>query len=325
MTSPRVVIGIPLYNHEAKLPEALSTLLAQSFGDFAIVACDDQSSDATPRIVQDFAARDSRIRYVRNDERLGYVGNANRCFRLARELYPDAEYFAWGSDHDAWHPRWLSVLVRELDQDPEAVMAFSATFIMDEDGTTVSRKDLRYTPNAGEDRLRRFRSVFFGLPMGNAIYGLFRAGALERTPLLRPHVLPDRLLLAELSLVGPARTTREFLFYRRYRSLFSKGRQVRASFPHGAPLYVHLPWWLAHAGALYRSYALRPAENGLLTRQEGLQVALRYPLYGMAIELRRLRRQIATAWKDGVRSGRAHAAQMLSPRVAHVVRMLIRR
>ena len=77
---------------------------------------DDCSSDETAEIVARYAGDDERIHFSRNDRRLGLVGNWRRAFELANELHPDLDYFAWGSDHDAWHPRWLESLVPELER-----------------------------------------------------------------------------------------------------------------------------------------------------------------------------------------------------------------
>jgi glycosyltransferase involved in cell wall biosynthesis len=118
--SPRAVFGLPAYNHAHKLRETLDSLLAQTERDFCILASDDQSTDETMEILADYASRDDRLIYRRSEDRLGYIGNARRCFELARALYPEAEYFAWASDHDVWHQRWLEALMRATAARPAA-------------------------------------------------------------------------------------------------------------------------------------------------------------------------------------------------------------
>ena len=104
MSGARVVIGVPLYNHADDLPETLESLLIQSYRGFRLVCVDDQSTDATGDIVQRYAAQDARIVYTRNPARLGMIDNWRRAFELALADTPNAEYFAWASDHDIWHP-----------------------------------------------------------------------------------------------------------------------------------------------------------------------------------------------------------------------------
>jgi glycosyltransferase involved in cell wall biosynthesis len=81
---PFVTISIPTYNGATYLEECLNSVLAQTFTDFEILIVDDQSSDATFNIAQEYAAKDARICVLRNEKNLGLVGNWNRCFELAQ-------------------------------------------------------------------------------------------------------------------------------------------------------------------------------------------------------------------------------------------------
>jgi glycosyltransferase involved in cell wall biosynthesis len=110
------VFGLPAYNHGHKLRQTLNSLLNQSLPNFRLIISDDGSTDETPAILKEYAARDDRIIHMRTPRRLGYIGNARRCFELARKQFPSTEYFAWASDHDIWHPRWLEVLALALDE-----------------------------------------------------------------------------------------------------------------------------------------------------------------------------------------------------------------
>src|SRR5262245_8709621 len=63
--SPRLSIGLPVYNGERYLAEAFDCFLAQSFQDFEIIICDNASTDRTAEICRSYAQRDPRIRYYR--------------------------------------------------------------------------------------------------------------------------------------------------------------------------------------------------------------------------------------------------------------------
>ena len=128
MRSPRAIIGAPVFNHEGEFREAIESILSQTFRDFRLVIVDDCSTDATEQIARKYAALDSRVEYLRNDRRVGMIANWRRAFEAGVERWPDAEYFAWASDHDVWHPRWLASLVRELDANPAAVLAYPLHF-----------------------------------------------------------------------------------------------------------------------------------------------------------------------------------------------------
>ncbi|MBF2026250.1 MAG: glycosyltransferase family 2 protein [Oscillatoriales cyanobacterium C42_A2020_001] len=80
---PLISICIPSYNGEKYFRECLDSILAQTFTDFEVLIVDDQSSDATLSIAQEYAQRDPRIKVLQNAQNLGLVGNWNRCIELA--------------------------------------------------------------------------------------------------------------------------------------------------------------------------------------------------------------------------------------------------
>jgi hypothetical protein len=93
-------------------------------------------------------AADPRVTYVANETRLGLVDNACRAFEIARQMYPDAEYFAWASDHDLWHPRWLQALVDTLDQDPNLVLTYPLNRRIGPSGEVLARKPWAFDTSA---------------------------------------------------------------------------------------------------------------------------------------------------------------------------------
>ncbi|MCI0563749.1 MAG: glycosyltransferase, partial [Nitrososphaera sp.] len=68
---PQVSVGMPVYNGERYVKAALDAVLAQTFRDFELIISDNASTDATGEICREYAARDPRIRYSRNDENIG--------------------------------------------------------------------------------------------------------------------------------------------------------------------------------------------------------------------------------------------------------------
>jgi glycosyltransferase involved in cell wall biosynthesis len=82
--APQLSIGLPVYNGENFLREALSSILAQDFVEFELVICDNASTDRTEAICRDFCRRDRRVRYFRNPENIGASGNWNRVFELSK-------------------------------------------------------------------------------------------------------------------------------------------------------------------------------------------------------------------------------------------------
>ena len=82
--TPRVSIGMPVHNGAQFLVGALDSLLVQHFEDFELIISDNASDDATQEICLDYAGRDRRIRYYRNETNIGGSGNHSRVFELSR-------------------------------------------------------------------------------------------------------------------------------------------------------------------------------------------------------------------------------------------------
>lgn len=247
--SPRVVFGLPAYERADSLPETLESLLSQTCRDFAVVIVDDSRTNATADAVAPYLSIDARITFERNRQRLGMVANWRRCFDRARELYPSTEYFAWVSDHDVWHPRWLEVLLDVLERHPQVVAAYPVALrTFKSSRPDVNRLFDTFGVDGPLDRLRRCSEQLIA---GNVIYGLFRAAALQRAGVFRPVLMPDRQVLLELALFGQFKQVPELLWYREIKKSFSIGRQRGALFARGTPWYSFVPAHLAHAAVLF--------------------------------------------------------------------------
>jgi glycosyltransferase involved in cell wall biosynthesis len=264
--APRAVVGVPIRDAEC-LSEALETLLAQTEREFRVVVVDDSDTDEPGALARSFAARDGRVGYHRNGRRLGLVGNWRRAFALARAAAPDAPYFAWASDHDVREPGWLAALCAERDARPGAVLAYPLNDAISESGDVV-RGPWRFGTR-GETASLRFVRVLRRMVAGDMVYGLFRADALEACGILRDVLMPDRLLLAELSLQGEFRQVPELLWHRRVRERVADSPLQRGPelFPGGQT--SALPWWLAHARVLGRAKGI-----GVAAAYAGLVPAL---------------------------------------------------
>lgn len=59
---PTISIIVPVYNAEKHLRRCIDSILAQTFQDFELILVDDGSTDGSPKICDDYAKRDSRIK-----------------------------------------------------------------------------------------------------------------------------------------------------------------------------------------------------------------------------------------------------------------------
>jgi glycosyltransferase involved in cell wall biosynthesis len=297
-----------LYNHANHLPEAIESLLGQTYADFGLALVDDCSTDATGEIARRYARADARVQYVPNDQRKGMIGNWRHALDVGRAAFPDAPYFAWVSDHDLWHPLWLERLVAELDAHPEVVLAYPQRARLSGQGAFTDFSPWRFETLGVASARQRLTRASSGMSAGSMIYGLFRASAL-RPDRLHYVFLPDRLFLSELTLYGQFAQVPQFLYYRRSDGTeVTLARQLAGMFPDRAraPRYLKLPWALVHTGILFRELCVRGRAGPGISRARGGSFALFYGWETLRFLLDRQRRQRrgwVTRWRKGVQRG----------------------
>jgi len=122
---PQVSIGMPVYNGEKFIREALDSLLAQTFTDFELIISDNASIDGTEAICREYAVRDARIRYERQASNLG--ATANFKFVLDEAI---GTYFMWAANDDIWSKEWLEAMCRNIKKNDAGIYGY-ARFIKD--------------------------------------------------------------------------------------------------------------------------------------------------------------------------------------------------
>jgi glycosyltransferase involved in cell wall biosynthesis len=224
---PKLSIGIPAFNGEQFLPEALDGLLNQTFEDFEILICDNASSDRTLQICREYERRDSRVHCMSNERNLGAVANFNRVFELST-----SPLFKWAAHDDDHHPTYLETCVRLLEENPDVVLAHTSTAFIDEkseilpfdqkSGSYIDPKSGRHfwpdVPSIGDSpiAINRFWHVLTRARWGSHMFGVVRRDALRQTSLLPNFAGSDRAMLAELALLGRFRGADQRLFYKRF-------------------------------------------------------------------------------------------------------------
>jgi glycosyltransferase involved in cell wall biosynthesis len=234
MMHPSISVGLPVYNGEEYLERAITSLLQQSFRDFELIISDNCSSDGTERICRQFAVRDERVRYFRNDQNIGAAANFNKAFQLSR-----GPYFAWANHDDLWGEDYLERCLEAVGKSPDAVLAYTRSMMIDATG----RQMVPLFHNLGLDRgtasarLHRFHDYILefdrsgtwdenvGEGLWIPVYGLMRRDLLEKTGLIGSYISSDTVLLEELLMFGRFVEVDEVLFYKRDHP----GRSMRAS------------------------------------------------------------------------------------------------
>jgi glycosyltransferase involved in cell wall biosynthesis len=166
--SPRVSVVLPVYNGATYLDEAIRSVVTQDFTDFELLLIDDGSTDASPELMAAWAARDPRIRLLRNDRNRGIAYTLNVGLEAARGIY-----VARQDADDISMPRRFVRQVAELDARPEVALVSTNYIVVDRLGRVRGRTRIANPPD-----VVRWRMLF-----SNAIGG--HSQVMFRTELVR--------------------------------------------------------------------------------------------------------------------------------------------
>jgi glycosyltransferase involved in cell wall biosynthesis len=210
----RLSVGLPVYNGERYIGEAVESILSQTFEDFELIISDNASTDQTQRICEEYARGDRRVRYYRNEVNLGAGKNYNRVFELS-----SGEYFKWASHDDVCVPEFFMKCVAVLDKDPSIVLCYPKMVDIDGEGRRLDDRNISHIPRSERGAYlkphQRFRRLIRTDYTCEEVFGLIRSAVLGKTRLFLNYADSDRTLLAELGLYGRFYEVPDVLFYHR--------------------------------------------------------------------------------------------------------------
>lgn len=195
MSTPSIGIGLPVYQNEKFLAATLDSILAQTYTNFIVYLAEDRSEDGTAAICREYAAKDSRIHYVQNEQNLGEVGNHQHVLDLA-----DTEYFMFARGHELLPANLFADCIEILEHDSEVVLAFAKTVWIDEQGQRINGRHLPHFDTRGCDVVARCALAFWG--KYEAFYGITKTATMKSIKALEPIVATDLVMLFEMSLRG---------------------------------------------------------------------------------------------------------------------------
>lgn len=114
----KVTIGIPVYNGEKFIRKALDSVLTQTYSDFELIISDNASRDSTPNICEEYAKKDKRIRYFRQEKNRDIMWN----FRFILEQ-ATSNYFMWLAVDDHIHSTFIEKNAKILDFNNNVVVS----------------------------------------------------------------------------------------------------------------------------------------------------------------------------------------------------------
>jgi len=201
---PVVSIGMPVYNGEKYIREALESLLNQTFRNFELTISDNASTDETEKICKEYASRDKRIRYIRQLDNLGPVANFLLVFSEAR-----GTYFMWAAHDDRWGDTFIERLVAVLESDKGCGLAFSNYIVRNLD----TGEEVRHKVAASDSRsaIRNYIIRTFNM-RPSLIYGMYRIALVKTAILSTPFDFADVHFISDLAIRTKILVVEDFLY-----------------------------------------------------------------------------------------------------------------
>lgn len=126
---PRVSVLMGVYNCADTVEKSIDSIVAQTFTDWEFIICDDGSKDDTVRVVEEYAKREPRIKFIQNDRNHGLSYTLNHCLREAT-----GEFYARMDGDDVCDPKRFEKQIAFLEEHPEYGFVSSRMKRYDEKG-----------------------------------------------------------------------------------------------------------------------------------------------------------------------------------------------
>lgn len=128
--TPVVSVIMGIYNCADTLPEAIESIINQTFQDFELILCNDGSTDNTLEIAQHYKAQyPDQIVIIENEKNMGLNYTLNHCLRVAK-----GKYIARMDGDDRSLPNRFQTEVDFLEQHQEFALVSANLEVYDDNG-----------------------------------------------------------------------------------------------------------------------------------------------------------------------------------------------
>jgi glycosyltransferase involved in cell wall biosynthesis len=193
---PIVNICMPVYNGERFLRRSLDSLLKQTFTNFELIISDNASTDGTQAICEEYAMKDIRIKYMRQQFNLGAAANYNFLMDQVR-----ARYFFFAPHDDEWLPSWIETAVKVLDEDLNASIAIGTILFVDRDGYLVAMASPPWQLDQDSPAIRIAHYLNTEVT-DHLLYGVMRYNSVKKFRLGLGETSPERALIFTILATG---------------------------------------------------------------------------------------------------------------------------
>jgi len=238
---PSISIGMPVYNSERHVAEAIESITNQSHYDFELIISDNSSEDTTGYICKKYASKDPRIKYFRQSENIGFVNNLVFVIEHAR-----AKYFMYAAGDDTWSSNWVKdLLAITIKYD---CIAFGKVQYTDVNGDFIksTANNIRFM-YVGFSWYRQWKYVFTSWSSGKMIH-LWSVFPLQddRSLIISwiknlPPENGDTFWVYRMLELYDLRTVNNAVFYKRNHDLSGSALKAKNNISHKRPnIIVHL-------------------------------------------------------------------------------------
>jgi len=251
--NPKLSIGLPVYNGEEFLEKKIESILSQTFSDYELIISDNNSTDSTNKICEQFLNKDKRIKYFRQKQNMGANWNFNFVLSEA-----NAPFFLWVGVNDKISEKFLEKNMNVLESDQSIVGSISKVKPLEniKNLPTENNVDLFFQKIIKKSRsLKTIDSLpIFGtyedkvrFYLKNStcqlIYGIFRTNELKESIVKNSFIGNDWATMIKILKFGNFHIVEEDIMYEHMEGLSSKGILSISKLYGHKNLDLIFPWY----------------------------------------------------------------------------------
>ncbi len=180
--TPKVSVIIPNYNHAPYLKERIDSVLNQTYQDFEVIILDDCSPDNSADIIESYRDKEHVTHIIINEKNSG-----NTFLQWAKGItLAKGEYIWVAESDDVAEPQLLEILIGEMEQHPQSVVAYGHSQMIDSQGQPL---DYSWHPHGSNGKTYVYDGLWYlrhKMLVHNHIYNasmaVFRKSVFDKIP-----------------------------------------------------------------------------------------------------------------------------------------------
>lgn len=194
------------YNGEKFLKEQLNSIINQTYKNLEIIVVDDNSTDKTWQLLQEYSQKDQRIKIFKNNTNLGFIKNFEKAIKLC-----SGEYIALSDQDDIWKLNKIEVYIDNIG---ENLLIYSDAVLIDRDGNKLGKQLVRPSSRLCKGSCNK---AFFLVNFTSGNTMMFKKKLIEHILPMPESIFHDIWIGFVASTLGSITYTDEALtYYRRY-------------------------------------------------------------------------------------------------------------